>query len=110
MNYPMPRLTIRPLARRIVLGGAILGALVVAFGPYAPPVQAGETYAETRIVRPAINTTVFGQQGASIYWSSSSYAGSPSGAWFVYFYNGFDNYYYYVKTFSGYVRLVRGGQ
>jgi hypothetical protein len=47
----MPRLTIRPLARRIVLGGAVLGALVVAFGPYAPSVQAGETYAETRIVR-----------------------------------------------------------
>ena len=51
MRYPMPRLTIRPLARRIVLGGAVLGALVVAFGPYAPSVQAGETYAETRIVR-----------------------------------------------------------
>ena len=51
MNYPMPRLTIRPLARRIVLGGAVLGALVVAFGPYAPSVQAGETYAETRIVK-----------------------------------------------------------
>ncbi len=29
-----------PLARRIVLGGAILGALVVAFGPYAPTVEA----------------------------------------------------------------------
>ncbi len=51
MNYPMPRLTIRPFARRIVLGGAVLGALVVAFGPYAPSVQAGETYAETRIVK-----------------------------------------------------------
>jgi hypothetical protein len=51
MNYPMPRLSIRPLARRIVLGGAVLGALVVAFGPYAPSVQAGETYAETRIVK-----------------------------------------------------------
>jgi len=51
MRYPMPRLTVRPIARRIVLGGAVLGALVVAFGPYAPSVQAGETYAETRIVR-----------------------------------------------------------
>jgi len=51
MSYPMPRLTIRPLARRIVLGGAILGALVVAFGPYAPTVQAGESFAETRIVK-----------------------------------------------------------
>ena len=37
MNQPLP-----PLARRFVLGGAILGALVVAFGPYAPAVEAGE--------------------------------------------------------------------
>jgi hypothetical protein len=37
MNHPLP-----PLARRFVLGGAILGALVVAFGPYAPAVEAGE--------------------------------------------------------------------
>lgn len=51
MNSPIPRLTIRPLARRIVLGGAILGALVVAFGPYAPTVQAGETYSEPRRVK-----------------------------------------------------------
>jgi hypothetical protein len=42
MNNPMPRPFLRPLVRRIVLGGAILGALVVAFGPYAPAVQAGE--------------------------------------------------------------------
>jgi hypothetical protein len=46
MNYSMT-----PLARRIVLGGAVLGALVVAFGPYAPQVQAGETRSETRIVK-----------------------------------------------------------
>jgi len=38
MNYPLP-----PLVRRFVLGGAILGALVVAFGPYAPTVEAGES-------------------------------------------------------------------
>jgi hypothetical protein len=38
MNHPLP-----PLARRFVLGGAILGALVVAFGPYAPAVEAGES-------------------------------------------------------------------
>ncbi len=44
MNYPLS-----PLARRIVLGGAILGALVVAFGPYAPSVQAGETYTSSEI-------------------------------------------------------------
>ena len=43
MNNPMPRPSIRPVARRIVLGGAVLGALVVAFGPYVPAVQAGES-------------------------------------------------------------------
>ena len=43
MNHPTSRHALRPLARRIILGGAILGALVVAFGPYAPSVQAGES-------------------------------------------------------------------
>lgn len=52
MNYPTLRLAFRPLARRIVLGGAILGALVVAFGPYAPPVQAGENSPLPRMVTP----------------------------------------------------------
>ena len=55
MNYRTPRPTFRPafrpVARRMVLGGAILGALVVAFGPYAPSVQAGESYSETRIIK-----------------------------------------------------------
>ena len=51
MNLPSSPATLSPAARRIVLGGAILGALIVAFGPYAPPVQAGEAYAETRITR-----------------------------------------------------------
>jgi hypothetical protein len=46
--------SLSPLARRIVLGGAVLGALVVAFGPYAPQVQAGETRSETRIVKTLI--------------------------------------------------------
>jgi len=31
-----------PLARRLILGGAIVGALVVAFGPFAPTVRAGD--------------------------------------------------------------------
>ena len=57
--------------------------------------------------KPAINTAVFGQVAASYYWSSSSYAGSPSGAWFVFFGNGVG--YYYFKSSSVYVRLVRGG-
>jgi hypothetical protein len=42
------------LARRVVLGGAILGALVVAFGPYSPTVEAGENAAMTRISAPLL--------------------------------------------------------
>ncbi|MEO8346098.1 MAG: DUF6249 domain-containing protein [Betaproteobacteria bacterium] len=38
-------------ARRIVLGGAVLGALIVAFGPYAPPVQADEGESSTRMIQ-----------------------------------------------------------
>jgi hypothetical protein len=32
-----------PLARRLILGGALVGALVVAFGPFAPAVRAGDS-------------------------------------------------------------------
>jgi hypothetical protein len=48
MNDSTPWLTVRPLARRLVLGGAILGALVVAFGPYSSSVAAGETSSATQ--------------------------------------------------------------
>ena len=51
MNRPTSPPPLSPAARRIVLAGAILGALIVAFGPYAPPVQAGETFAQTRLTR-----------------------------------------------------------
>jgi uncharacterized protein DUF6249 len=52
MTYPL-----LPLARRIVLAGAVLGALVVAFGPYAPAVQAGE--------RPPAGTLIIAQADVS---------------------------------------------
>jgi hypothetical protein len=48
MNHPLPS-----LARRFVLGGAILGALVVAFGPYAPAVEAGESLPAMLVVAQA---------------------------------------------------------
>ena len=41
------------------------------------------------------------------YWSSTTYAFGTTGAWGVYFYDGFVNSY--VKTGNGYVRAVRGG-
>ena len=43
----------------------------------------------------------------SLFWSSSSYAYGTSDAWYVGFYGGTVGKYY--KTFTGYVRCVRGG-
>lgn len=58
---------------------------------------------------PAIDTDYFpNTQSGGFYWSSSPGAGSSSGAWGVYFYDG--DYYFGHKNFSYYVRLVRGGQ
>jgi hypothetical protein len=57
---------------------------------------------------PAIDTAFFPGASASNYWSSTTEAGAPSGAWFVYFGNGgVDNY---LKSIPYYVRCVRGGQ
>lgn len=56
---------------------------------------------------PAINTNVFPQNGASIYWSSTAYAFGAGDAWVVNFVNGFLYANNYVNNF---VRLVRGGQ
>ena len=51
MNFRPSPSALSPAARRIVLGGAVLGALMVAFGPYAPPVLAGEGDSDTRMAR-----------------------------------------------------------
>jgi hypothetical protein len=55
---------------------------------------------------PCIDPT-FGPTQASYYWSSSTYAGVPSGAWFV----SFDGAYVdgYNKSGNFYVRAVRSG-
>ena len=45
---------------------------------------------------------------SSYYWSSTTYAGNTSYAWGVDF--GYGGVYYYTKTYSYYVRCVRGGQ
>ena len=57
---------------------------------------------------PAINTTFFPNTVASYYWSATTFANYPDGAWFVNFYYGNDDYYY--KSNNYYVRAVRGGQ
>jgi hypothetical protein len=58
---------------------------------------------------PTINMTYFPNTKSSYYWSSTTGAGDPGGAWGVGFGNGYvdddgKNYYYM------YVRCVRGGQ
>jgi hypothetical protein len=53
----------------------------------------------------------FGPTQASGYWSSSSLAGFPNGAWFVNFSNGFVNGYGgKFGTDDGYARAVRSGR
>jgi hypothetical protein len=50
----------------------------------------------------------FGPTQASNYWSSSSWAGDPNGAWFVNFFNG--NVSLLNKTDGIYARAVRSGR
>jgi Domain of unknown function (DUF6249) len=60
MTYPLS-----PLARRIVLAVAVLGALVVAFGPYAPAVQAGETSSAAALVIAQADVSKTSKEAAS---------------------------------------------
>jgi hypothetical protein len=63
---------------------------------------------DSRRVSPSIDTTAFPATPTDYYfWSSSSFAGSASYAWFVYFNLGFVNSY--AKTYAYYVRCVRRG-
>lgn len=57
---------------------------------------------------PAIDSNYFPNTKSDFYWSSSSYAGNPSNAWFVFFNGGGGSYG--NKAFSYYVRLVRSSQ
>jgi len=57
---------------------------------------------------PSINTTYFPNTVSSYYWSSTTDAGDPSGAWDVSFYSGY--VLYDVKSDDYYVRAVRSGQ
>lgn len=56
---------------------------------------------------PSINIEAFPDTPSCRFWTSSSYAGGSSDAWYVYFYGG--DVYYYGKPYSSYVRCVRGG-
>jgi hypothetical protein len=65
---------------------------------------------------PAIDTTAFpatpsttpSGAGHNVFWSSSSYAGNPSSAWYQSFFGG--GVYSFDKSSAGYVRCVRSGR
>jgi hypothetical protein len=57
---------------------------------------------------PTIRTAYFPNTQASFYWSSTTYATSTDYPWVVSFLYGNDSYS--DKSYSGYVRAVRGGQ
>jgi uncharacterized protein (TIGR02145 family) len=59
--------------------------------------------------KPTIWSAAFPNTPASLFWSSSPIAGSPGGAWYVNFGDGYV-YGYGYKDYALYVRLVRGGQ
>jgi len=56
---------------------------------------------------PSIDT-VFLHTDSNYYWSSTTRANGSSHAWFVFFYNGYQNHYNKVNNY--YVRCVRAGQ
>lgn len=59
-------------------------------------------------ISPAIDTSVFENISSNSCWSSTTYSGLTSNAWYVSSYNGTPNGY--DKAHSYYVRCVRGGQ
>ncbi len=59
--------------------------------------------------KPALNSTYFPGTTESFYWSSTTYAGSTSNAWGVYFNFGYDHFDVNKSKYN-YVRAVRGGQ
>lgn len=63
---------------------------------------------ERQCFDPAINLNIFPSTVATVFWSSSRYAGNSNTAWGVDFTNGNDNGYLKSDTYQ--VRLVRIGQ
>ncbi|MGK5094511.1 DUF1566 domain-containing protein [Deltaproteobacteria bacterium TL4] len=73
-----------------------------------PAIEELQMLIENNHGAPFINTTLFPNTQSSSYWSSTTYAYYTSFAWSVNFYFGYVSYY--NKTYSFYVRCVRGGQ
>jgi hypothetical protein len=80
-----------------------------------PNIKELESLTDDTRYHPAIDTALFplphdasGNYRASPYWSSTTYAYYPDGAWGVDFYDG--NVYDHTKPYAFSVRCVRGGQ
>ena len=70
-----------------------------------PNMKELDSIVEKQCIDPSINLVVFPESQSSLYWSSSPYAVSSSGAWPVYFNVGYS--YYRNKNYNYFVRLVR---
>ncbi len=73
-----------------------------------PTIKELRSLVDYSLLNPAISKTYFPDAVSSFYWSSTTYARDPYGAWGVNFTDGLDGGYY--KYYSYYVRAVRGGQ
>ncbi|MBM2837512.1 MAG: hypothetical protein HW415_137 [Deltaproteobacteria bacterium] len=67
-----------------------------------------ETLVDRSKSSPSIDTTFFPNTISSVYWSSTTYAGLTTNAWYVNFDYGYT--FYNNKTNTYYARCVRGGQ
>ena len=84
-------------------------ALEAASPPWRlPNINELRSIVEEKCYDPAINLTVFPNTPASDYWSASPKANISGRAWSVHF--GYGYSYYYDKSNSVQVRLVRNGQ
>jgi len=93
--------------------GAINRAASTNFANYddwrLPNIQELASIIEVACSNPSINESVFSNIGFTSYWSSSSFAGFSSYAWYINFYNDAQSRAQ-SKSSGYYVRLVRGGQ
>src|SRR5208283_2194968 len=73
-----------------------------------PNIKELESITDYTTYDPAINTTFFPDAQAYYYWSSTTNSGYTGSAWDVFF--GYGNVYSYSKSYTNYVRCVRGEQ
>ena len=98
-----------PFTHEAALTRASAQAATAAVPWRLPNVKELSSISDRNRFNPAIDTAAFPATPANWFWSSSPYVGYAGAAWYVNFDNGFV-YISDLVNFSGYVRLVRGGQ